>query len=182
MIEQTVTTPEVQQHQPLETRSRAEGDGFHALDPRVIGLWRWTNLIGFGVALIAQLIAVLLIPEAARRLWLTLSLWALFALICGVIGWRRPARAYRAWAYRIDDKVLEIRNGLLFRHTRLLPLSRMQHVDIDRGPLERQFGLASLTLHTAGTHASSVRIPGLDADEAIRLRDHLIEIGGDDGV
>lgn len=169
MVEETATTQE----------QRGE---FQSLDPRVIRLWRWTSLIVFGVALLAQLMAVLMISEARRRPWLIGSLWVFLIFLCAVISWRRPPRAYRAWGYRIDDKVLEIRNGLLFRHTRLLPLSRMQHVDIDRGPLERQFGLASLTLHTAGTHASSIRIPGLDAEEAVRLRNHLIEIGGDDGV
>jgi membrane protein YdbS with pleckstrin-like domain len=44
------------------------------------------------------------------------------------------------------------------------------------------YGLASLVLHTAGTHSASIRIPGLDAEYAVRLRDHLVEIGGDDAV
>jgi uncharacterized protein len=61
-------------------------------------------------------------------------------------------------------------------------VTRLQHVDLRRGPVERQFGLATLVLHTAGTHAASITIPGLDADEAVRLRDRLAEIGGNDAV
>jgi membrane protein YdbS with pleckstrin-like domain len=71
---------------------------------------------------------------------------------------------------------------LLFHVAHLLPLSRLQHVDLHRGPLERAFGLASLILHTAGTHEARITIPGLDADEAVRLRDRLVEVGGDDAV
>jgi membrane protein YdbS with pleckstrin-like domain len=44
------------------------------------------------------------------------------------------------------------------------------------------YGLASLVLHTAGTHSANILIPGLDAGEAVRLRDRLVEIGGDDAV
>jgi membrane protein YdbS with pleckstrin-like domain len=47
------------------------------------------------------------------------------------------------------------------------------------------FGLASLTLHTAGTHHASVEIPGLETTEATRLRDQLVALGAEketDGI
>ena len=84
---------------------------------------------------------------------------------------------------RIDGKVLETKHGIWFRIHQLLPLSRLQHVDLHSGPVERSFGLASLLLHTAGTQHASIVVPGLDAREAGRLRDELVAmIGGDDGV
>jgi membrane protein YdbS with pleckstrin-like domain len=89
---------------------------------------------------------------------------------------------YRAWGYRLDGKVLETRHGVLFRTMQLLPLARLQHVDLHNGPIERSLGLASLMLHTAGTHEATIVIPGLDTNEAVRLRDHLVVVGGDDGV
>ena len=76
----------------------------------------------------------------------------------------------------------ETRHGIWWRQLQLLPLARLQHVDLHSGPIERSMGLASLLLHTAGTHEATVMIPGLDANEAVRLRDHLVAIGGDDGV
>jgi hypothetical protein len=108
--------------------------------------------------------------------------WGVLVLLCLWSGFWRPVRAYRAWGYRVAERVLETRSGLLFHRTRLLPLSRLQHVDLERGPFERLFGLASLVLHTAGTHSASITIPGLDAAEAARLRDQLVASGGDDGV
>jgi len=163
-------------------RQGGESD-FNPLDQRAIKLWRVTDLIAFGVLLCVTLIGLL--PIGVKfpqfRLWLIAGWLGLAAVFVWFSFWR-PPRVFRSWGWRIDEKVLEIRSGLLFQRTRLLPLSRLQHVDLERGPLERRFGLASLILHTAGTHAASISIPGLDAAEAARLRDHLVEIGGDDAV
>lgn len=156
---------------------------FQRLDPRVIPLWRLSNLLGWGIVIISLMIPTLVlmlrfdIPVAA-----VISGWVLLLALIVWLTWFRPPRVYRAWSYRIDDRVLETRSGLLFQVSRLLPLNRLQHVDIQRGPLERIFGLASLVLHTAGTHSASITIPGLEQETAARLRDHLIEIGGDDAV
>ena len=157
--------------------------GFQPLDSRVVGLWRVSGLIGFGVLLLSLLIPLVVVSVAEPRalLWLILAWLAAAAVSVWYCLWY-PPRLYRSWGYRIDAKVLETRSGRIFQRARLLPLSRLQHVDIERGPLERIFGLAALVLHTAGTHSANIRIPGLEAAEATRLRDHLIEIGGDDAV
>ncbi|HZF39935.1 MAG TPA: PH domain-containing protein [Blastocatellia bacterium] len=157
--------------------------GFQPLDSRVVSLWRVSYLIGFGVLLAVLLIPVVAVGVAEPRA----LLWPAFAwlALAGASVWFclwYPPRLYRSWGYRIDAKVLETRSGMVFQRTRLLPLSRLQHVDIEQGPLERMFGLAALILHTAGTHSANIRIPGLEAAEATRLRDQLIEIGGDDAV
>lgn len=116
------------------------------------------------------------------RLALALVPWSVL-LLAGILWslWY-PSRAHRAWGYRIQDQVLEIRSGVWFRVTRFLPLSRLQHVDLHRGPLERAHGLASLTLHTAGTREASVGLPGLAEAEAERLRDLFMVAHGDDAV
>ena len=152
--------------------------GFQPLDSRVVNLWRVSSLIGFGVLLLSLLIPVVAVGVAEPRalVWLAVAAAAVWFCL-----WY-PSRLYRSWGYRIEGKVLETRSGRIFQRARLLPLSRLQHVDIERGPLERMFGLAALVLHTAGTHSANIRIPGLEAAEATRLRDHLIDIGGDDAV
>jgi uncharacterized protein len=157
--------------------------GFRPLDSRVVNLWRVSSLIGFGMLLTPMLILVVAVGVAEHRaaVWLAFAWLALAGGAVWFCLWY-PPRLYRSWGYRIDAKVLETRSGRVFQRARLLPLSRLQHVDIERGPLERMYGLAALVLHTAGTHSANVRIPGLEAAEATRLRDHLIEIGGDDAV
>lgn len=156
---------------------------FHRLDPRAIPLWRLSNLLGWSIIAISLLIlTVILTLKFGLPLIAVISGWTLLLALIVWLTWFRPPRLYKSWSYRIDDRVLETRSGLLFQVSRLLPLNRLQHVDLHRGPLERMFGLTSLILHTAGTHSASITIPGLDRETASRLRDHLIEIGGDDAV
>ena len=156
---------------------------FMPLDPRVITLWRVTRLIGFGILLLLSLFGSLIAGWAApASLVGMLAGWLALAVLLAWLIWQYPPRAYRMWSYRVDDRVLETRSGVWFRVIKLLPLSRLQHVDLRRGPLERSQGLASLVLHTAGTREAALIIPGLEAEEAVRLRDRLVSAGGDDAV
>jgi membrane protein YdbS with pleckstrin-like domain len=155
---------------------------FQQLDMRVIKLWRVRHAIVTAVLIGIATVAVIAVGFATEQwLWPIVGWQALLVLRLILFFWY-PPRAYRAWGYRIDGKVLETRRGIWFRVYQLLPLSRLQHVDLHSGPIERSFGLASLLLHTAGTQHASIVIPGLDAREATRLRDELVAIGGDDGV
>jgi len=153
------------------------------LDERAIPYWR----LGCGLSWFIPML--LLLGLAIGVGWgvfgqflLSLSLWVAWGV--GVLFWTwfYPPRAYAAWGYRRDGTVLELRSGVWFRVVRLLPLSRLQHVDLRRGPLERWFGLASLVLYTAGTQEAAIGIPGLDDAVAQSLRDALVAGGGDDGV
>ena len=54
----------------------------------------------------------------------------------------------------------------------------MQHLDIERGPIERHFGLATLIVHTAGTRQHALRQSGLLDAEAVALRDALVPASG----
>jgi len=156
---------------------------FIHLDRRVIQLWRISGLLGGGILALPALVGLLIASQALLgKAILAFVPWTALLLILGVWLLWYPSRAYRAWGYRITDRVLEIRSGVWFRVIRLLPLSRLQHVDLHRGPLERAHGLASLTLHTAGTREASLGLPGLADTEAEHLRDLLVAAGGDDAV
>ena len=156
---------------------------FRNLDRRVIKLWRVRQTIRSVVLLGLATVAVLSVGFATSRwLWPVIG-WHLLLVLRIVLLFWHPARSYKSWGYRIDGKVLETKRGIWFRTHQLLPLSRLQHVDLNSGLIERSFGLASLVLHTAGTQHASIVVPGLDAREAGRLRDELVAlIGGDDGV
>jgi membrane protein YdbS with pleckstrin-like domain len=86
-----------------------------------------------------------------------------------------PARTYRRLRYRLTDRLLQVLRGWLFHTDTVVPLVRVQHLDVVRGPLDRMFGTASLVLHTAGTHNSIVTLPGLAPDRAAEMRDIIRE-------
>ncbi len=102
---------------------------------------------------------------------------ALAAVIAGAAAalWFTRHR-FRSWAYLERDEDLIVERGVLVRRLSVVPYGRMQFVDVTAGPVERAFRLATLRLHTAAA-ASDARIPGLEREEAARLRDRLAALG-----
>ncbi|MXO88679.1 PH domain-containing protein [Altererythrobacter aestuarii] len=84
-----------------------------------------------------------------------------------------PLRRFNARGYDMADDRLRVVRGLLFRSDTVVPFSRVQHIDVEQGPLERAFGIARLVLHTAGTHNASVTLPGLAYDDAAAMREAI---------
>ncbi|MFC3550610.1 PH domain-containing protein [Lysobacter cavernae] len=80
---------------------------------------------------------------------------------------------YRHTFWHLDDDGLAIRRGKLWQRETRVPATRVQHLDLKRGPLQRRRRLATLVVHTAGTRHSAVTLAHLDVDDAERLRDHL---------
>jgi len=63
--------------------------------------------------------------------------------------------------------------GWLFHSDTIVPFVRVQHIDVNRGPIDKLFGTASLVVHTAGTHNSIVTLPGLSPDRAAEIRETI---------
>lgn len=97
---------------------------------------------------------------------------AIVALVAVAVA---PQRIYARLRYRLTGRLLQVLRGWLFHTDTVVPLVRVQHLDVVRGPLDKAFGTATLVVHTAGTHNSTVTVPGLDAERAERMRDEIRE-------
>ena len=86
-----------------------------------------------------------------------------------------PQRIYRRLKYRLTGQLLQVLRGWLFHTDTVVPLVRVQHLDVIRGPLDKFFGTATLVVHTAGTHNSTVTLPGLAPERATEIRDIIRE-------
>lgn len=86
---------------------------------------------------------------------------------------RIPTSRYNARGYQISADRLRVVRGLLYRSDTVVPFGRVQHIDVHQGPIDRLFGLASLTLHTAGNHNASVSLPGLGEELAREMRETI---------
>ncbi|VCT93044.1 hypothetical protein MHAS_04782 [Mycolicibacterium hassiacum DSM 44199] len=93
------------------------------------------------------------------------------AVFVGVV----PVWRYRVHRWDVDDRAVYTRTGWLTQERRIAPISRVQTVDTERGPLGRLFGLATVTVTTASS-AGAVRIVALDADVADRLVAQLTDV------
>jgi len=102
--------------------------------------------------------------------WPSLALGvAVIALLFGTWAFVRRRRV----RWQLDAQGLGVRRGRLWQHETRVPASRVQHLDLRRGPIERLTGLATLVVHTAGSRFGAVAIEGLAVSDAQRLRDRL---------
>jgi membrane protein YdbS with pleckstrin-like domain len=89
-----------------------------------------------------------------------------------------PKIEYKEWSYSILEDKIELFKGLFVKKRIIIPISRIQSVNIEQGPIYRKFGLASVKLTTAG---SVHEIPALTNNEAENITERLkniIEMGG----
>jgi uncharacterized protein len=97
-------------------------------------------------------------------------------VVVGFLVERGLGRRFSSWGYAEREDDLLVRRGVLIYRLSVVPYGRMQFIDVRAGPFERAFGLSTVHMHTAAA-ASDARIPGLDREEAARLRDRLAELG-----
>jgi membrane protein YdbS with pleckstrin-like domain len=83
-----------------------------------------------------------------------------------------PQWRYRVHLWETTDEAVYMRSGWLNQESRVAPVSRIQTVDSERGPIEQLFGLANVTVTTASA-AGPIKIHGLERATADRLVDEL---------
>jgi membrane protein YdbS with pleckstrin-like domain len=141
----------------------------HNVDPAAVSVWRVEAAIT--AVAVAVAIAVPVFPNS-------LSVAALLALIVLCLGltvaWIWPSVRYRRLRYGLDEFGLILQHGVLWRAQVALPRTRIQHSDVSQGPLQRRFGISTLKLYTAGSRYTKIEVEGLQHEEALALRDSLL--------
>jgi membrane protein YdbS with pleckstrin-like domain len=153
---------------------------WYGVDPRSVAAGRVSALIstaitGFGAVMASLLLVVLSWPMPVK-LMAALLLWGFvfISLLSAVI---LPEWRYRFTRWRLGPEGLEIRRGRWFRSEIALARSRVQHSDVSQGPIERSFGVATLTVYTAGTEHAAIALAGLSPETARALRAQLTGFG-----
>jgi uncharacterized protein len=145
-----------------------------SLSRSAIGYWVTEGLISslfMGLAVAAFL---LFVPAAGGTplpllRWLVPIAVALYAVVAvGIRPWIR----HRVHRWEVTDDAVYTVTGWLTRTWTLVPISRIQTVDVTRGPLQQLFGLASVAVLTASSQGT-VRVPHLETDIAQRVADDL---------
>ena len=144
-----------------------EADDLTPLDPAYKSMLRLQFAIVGVALLVAATIAEFAIPGWTGAVWIPALLVATYALV------RVPLRRYNARGYSLAQERLRVVRGVIFRADTVVPFGRVQHIDVGQGPLERAYGLATLTVHTAGTHNASVSLPGLRHADATAMREDI---------
>ena len=135
-----------------------------------ISLWVTESVIGcafLGLAVAAFLLFVpadLGGPIPLLR-WVVPIAVAVYAVVAIGI---RPWFKHRVYRWEITDDAAYTRTGWLSQTWTLVPISRIQTVDVTRGLLQQAFGLATVAVLTASSQGT-VRIDHLEHDIARRV-------------
>lgn len=148
-----------------------DGADLTRLHPNFVWALRVQLLLGLVPLLVAALVAEAALAEVEvippGVLSGAVMLLALLLLIFA------PMRRYNARGYQMSADRLRVVRGVLWHSDAVVPFGRVQHIDVHQGPIDRFFGIATLTLHTAGSHNASVNLPGLGADRARTMREDI---------
>ncbi len=92
---------------------------------------------------------VMLSLETSVGVVISLSLFAPIIIAAGVTLYWIP-RFQRSIAYVLEDDKITVTKGLWWKEKNVVPYNRITNINIYQGPISRGFGLAKLSLQTAG--------------------------------
>ncbi|WP_066780023.1 PH domain-containing protein [Eggerthellaceae bacterium DNF00809] len=164
------------------------------LCPRIKYVWMLGNAIGVTlfmviVCAVIQGALVYAAPELSLLAFETSSFTPGFiVLVCSCVLWLillaaallLPFLQYKVSGYAIEEHYIFIRRGIIWRHTIVIPLVRVQNIDTEQGPLLSLFKMLDLSVFTA---AEQQRIPGIEQEYIDTLRDkiaHLTRLAKED--
>ncbi|MBO0993199.1 PH domain-containing protein [Bacillus sp. SD088] len=95
-----------------------------------------------------------------------------FALIAGIWSLISPFILYKNWRYDVDEEFLQLKSGAINETHQLVPMTKIQSVMTEQGPILRKYGLCSVSVKTMG---SSHTIPALPKEVAVELRNQIAQ-------
>lgn len=143
---------------------------------RIKSVWKKSSIVTTGVFLLIGIgvTAVLNWFDVLNGVWLWI-IGGYFAvvLVVFIIDMLLIPYRYQYHRYEITSEDLSFQEGYIFRTITHVPINRIQHIETEQGPFLRKENLMEIVIHTA---ASSHNISGLDVEEAVSLRQQIIQM------
>jgi membrane protein YdbS with pleckstrin-like domain len=144
-------------------------------------VWALGAAIPWGFLVVGQVVWFAIDSRLTWLHWIAAAVTVFGIVVFVVIV---PLWRYRVHRWDIGAQAVYTRTGWLVQERRIAPISRVQTVDTQRGPLDRLFGLANVTVTTASS-AGAVRIIALDygvADRVVAQLTDIAAIGAEDAT
>lgn len=160
----------------IEELPRADSVDWQGMDPKFVRRKLTESVIGFVIVLVGITVLQVVFGIAFAEENLSISfgwLWLVpFLVAIPVFGW--PLVSVPKKGYAVRDKDIVYKSGVFWRTVTAIPFNRIQHVEKSSTPLDRRFHLATLQLFTAGGSGGDLKIHGLSAKTAERLRTFIL--------
>jgi membrane protein YdbS with pleckstrin-like domain len=138
----------------------------NTLPDGVRAMWLCEGLVGVLILVVIAL-AIAMAADALMP-WLPLAIAASgIAYVVTV-----PRARYRRYRWQLHDEELDLLSGVLNVTRTIVPVTRIQHVSVQRTGWTSIFDLVRLNVHTA---AGETTIPGLEPARAADVRDRILE-------
>jgi len=100
-------------------------------------------------------------------------------LILSLLSHISKTLSFKYSGYALRERDLLFRSGWLKRKIRIVVRNRIQHVSVQSGPIERKFGLSSVSIFTAGSSEADFTIKGIKERTAQEIKEWIsIDISG----
>lgn len=103
--------------------------------------------------------------------WILIGITAIYVPVA-IWSFISPFLLYKNWRYDVSEEFLQLKSGVLFEKHQLVPMTKIQAVATNQGPLLRKYGLCSVSIETMGSTHS---IPALPKQDAIDLRNQIAQ-------
>ncbi|WP_445324334.1 PH domain-containing protein [Pseudobacillus sp. FSL P4-0506] len=123
----------------------------------ISSVFLWLLIIGAGVFIVIK----------QWPLWILFLLVAVGVLEVLTVVMALPNMRWKRWRYEVREQEIELQRGVFVVRRTLIPMTRVQHVDTEQGPLLRKYGLGAIKISTAATIHE---IPAVEMEEAEEMR------------
>ncbi|WP_310742308.1 PH domain-containing protein [Microbispora sp. H13382] len=140
----------------------------HRVSRTAVWYWAARAALGWLVVIAAQVFWLVMDDENALPVTTHVAALVVTAVVAVAHVTVMPQWRYRVHRWEATSAAVFTQSGWFKQEWRIAPVSRIQTVDSERGPLEQLFRLANVTVTTASA-AGPIKVGGLDRDTAQRL-------------
>lgn len=148
------------------------------LPERIKKVWKISALLSLVVGSVMCAVIYWVVDHFDWPGWINYIAWTLVLLDFVVELLIIPYR-YRFWLYQITTTDVEIESGFFLHKQTAIPISRIQNVTLQAGPLFQLFHLQSVKIETA---AAAHEIAGVLPESAVQLKQRLMELTQEEDV
>jgi putative membrane protein len=112
--------------------------------------WAWRRVSRLAIRRGVMKGALICLAAAVAAVSMQRNWVALWPLLFIPLVWWMNVRSYHHLGYALSDRYLQTRRGWLGRSTHIVPIHKIQAVELLQTPFDRRLGLARLRVDTAG--------------------------------
>lgn len=146
------------------------------ISKKAINVWRITDLIQnlVGLIILGGLLFSFYYFDWID--WIGIVLYVLIGIILVFMIYEltiHPVLLQKTWRYDIDENYIQLKHGFINKRSLIIPMSRVEYVNTNQGPILRHYDLSVLKI---GTITSENKIPAIPVEEAQEIRELIIHL------